>query len=159
AAAEKLGLAPAEWLFRRARVALARRELAQAADLLERVRAIVGDAPLLAHDLAYVHLLQGDYAACRDGVQPWLAPSRAGVVEQLEALQLLWLRAMHRLEALDEALAWARAQSAAGTLQPAAQGAASLIALDDEDFAAAREWADAALAADARQVEALVARG
>ncbi|HET8748664.1 MAG TPA: tetratricopeptide repeat protein [Ramlibacter sp.] len=159
ASAERLALDPAQWLFRRARLAIARRELVAAAGLLERLQAMVGEGPVLAHDLAYVRLLQGDFEACRAGVQPWLDVARAGGPEPLEALQVLWLRAMHRLQQLDEAVAWARAQLAAGTLQPHALGAASLIALDQEEFDAAREWADAALAVDAQQVEALVARG
>lgn len=159
--AERLGLDPAQWLFRRARVAIARRDLPQAAEVLERIRDIVGEHPVIAHDLAYVHLLQGDHEACRALIEPWVAPERAASLpaEQLQALQLLWLRAMHRLHLLEEAMAWTRAQRTAGILQPAAAGAASLVALDVEDFAAARSLADAALSADPTQVEALVARG
>lgn len=159
AAAERLALDPAPWQFRRAQLAIARRELAQAAELLEGLRAITGEGPVLAHDLAYVRLLQGDFEACRAVVQPWLEAARAGGPEQLGPLQLLWLRAMHRLQRLDEAMEWANARLAAGMLQPRALGAASLIALDQAQFDVAREWADAALAADAQQVEALVARG
>ena len=157
ASAERLGLAPAPWLFRRARIALARRALPQAAELLARARESAGDHPVLAHDLGCVHLLQGAFEACVEVVRPWLEaplpPRQSG------PLQLLWLRAMHRLQRGEEALAWAQAQAAAGTLQPAARGAASLLAVDQEDFDLAREWADAALAADPQQVEALVARG
>jgi tetratricopeptide (TPR) repeat protein len=158
ATAERLGLDAAQWMFRRARIAMARRELATAADLLREVRTLAGEHPAIAHDLAYVHLLQDDAQACREAVQPWLAAC-ADAPDQLEALQLLWLRAMHRLHALDEAMEWAQARVADGTLQPRAAGAASLIALDLEAFAAAREWAELALAADPQQVEALVARG
>jgi tetratricopeptide (TPR) repeat protein len=158
AAGERLADDPSPWLFRRARSAIARRELATAAALLERLRAAMGDDPVVVHDLASVRLLQGRFEDTAALVQPWLAAPRLPA-EHVQALQLLWLRAMHRLQRLDEALDWARAQSEAGTVQPAALGAASLIALDQEDFAAARAWADAALAADARQPEALVARG
>ncbi|MEJ8837145.1 tetratricopeptide repeat protein [Ramlibacter sp. AN1133] len=157
--AERLQLDAAQWMFRRARIAIARRELSRAADLLESVGSVAGDHPVLAHDLGYVHLLQDNAQACRDIVQPWLEASLGDAPEQRGALQLLWLRAMHRLQELDEAMAWAKAQAAAGTLQPKAAGAASLIALDLEEFAEAREWADAALAAEPEQVEALVARG
>jgi Flp pilus assembly protein TadD len=140
---------------------MARRELPRAADLLQRLRANTGDHPVVAHDLAYVHLLQGAFETCRETVEPWLDPGRDSKLppEQTQALQLLWLRAMHRLQRLDEAMQWARDQALAATLQPAALGAASLIALDLEDFAGARDFADAALAAQPRQVEALVARG
>jgi Tfp pilus assembly protein PilF len=158
--AERLAGAGAPWLFRRARIALVRRELPRAAELLSRARELAGDHPVLAHDLASVQLLQGAFEDCLQTVQAWLEPARAAELDaaQLQALQLLWLRALHRLGRGGEALAWAKAQAAAGTLQPAACGAASLVAVDHEDFAAAREWADTALAADPRQVEALVAR-
>jgi tetratricopeptide (TPR) repeat protein len=161
AAAERLGLEPAPWLFRRARMAIARRDLAQAADLLEQVHASAGDHPLVAHARAHVHLLQGEFEACLALVEPWLDAGRSAGLpgEDLQALQLLRLRAMHRLHRLDEAMAWARAQSDAGLLLPAARGAASLIAVDLADFATAREWASTALAVDPRQVEALVALG
>jgi len=147
----------AAWLFRRSRIAIARRELPQASELLERLRNTAGDQPVLAHDLAYVRLLQGEFESCRATVQPWLEREQAG--EHRASLQVLWLRAMHRLGRGDEALEWARARVAAGTLEPAARGPASLIALDLEDFVLARDWADRALAADPRQAEALVARG
>jgi len=159
AAAERLALDPAQWQFRRAQLAIARRELGRAAELLEQLRQAGGDHPVLAHDLGYVRLLEGDFESCRAVVQPWLEAARTGGWQQLEPLQLLWLRAMHRLQRLDEAMEWANTQVVAGTLQPRALGAASLIALDQEAFDAAREWADAALAADPQQVEALVARG
>lgn len=160
-AAQRLAPDAAQWLFRRARIALARRDLPRAADLLQRLRADMGNHPVLAHDLAYVHLLQGAFESCRETIEPWLDADQASELppEQSQALQLLWLRAMHRLQHLEEAMNWARRQMTAGTLQPAGCGAASLIALDLEDFTTARELSDAALAADPRQVEALVARG
>jgi Flp pilus assembly protein TadD len=158
--ARRLGLDPQEWKFRSARLAIARRELDQAAELLQQLGAGAANDPVLAHDLAHVRLLQGQFEACRSLVEPWIGDDRAGelTTEQLQALQVLWLRAAHRLGSLPEALDWAKAQAAAGTLQPAARGAASLIAVDIDEFAAAGELADAALAADGWQVEALVAR-
>lgn len=157
--AERLALDRAEWGFRRARLAIARRDLDEAAQLLEDLAARHGPHPVLAHDLAYVRFLQGDYAGCRALVQSWLADGAPPLpAEHLEPLQVLWLRAAHRLHALDEALEWARARRDAGTLQPAAQGVASLIAVDDDDFDAALVLSQAALAADPAQLEALVAR-
>ena len=160
AAADALPGDTAPWLFRRARIAIARRELARAADLLQSLRQLAGRHPVLDHDLGYVHLLQGDALACRELVQPWLHGDSATVdPEALAALQLLWVRALHRLQALDELMEWARAQADAGALAARAQGAASLVAIDTEDFAVARAWADTALAVDPQQPEALLARG
>jgi tetratricopeptide (TPR) repeat protein len=162
AAAEALGLEPAAWTFRRARLCIVQRKLADATRLLHRVQAIVGEHPGVAHDLAYVHLLQGDYPACRALLAPWLADD-AGAAEDiapetLEAVQVLWLRASHRLQLLEQAWAWLEQQLARGLLRPAGCGVASLIALDLERFDAARALADRALADRPLQLEALVAR-
>lgn len=158
--AEQLVVDPTEWTFRRARLAIARRDLPTAAQLLERLAADQGPHPVLAHDLAYVRLLQGDFAACRATLEPWIASGVATLPPaQQQALQVLWLRAQHRLDHLEEAIQWSHAQERSGALSWAAQGVASLIALDAGDHEAAQRWADTALLVDASQHEALVARG
>jgi Flp pilus assembly protein TadD len=94
---------------------------------------------------------------------PWidadLPPSAVEAGEAREALQALWLRACHHSGQLQNAWAWIGKQDAAGLLGAAARGVASLIAFDLEHLDAARSLADAALAADGEQLEALVARG
>jgi tetratricopeptide (TPR) repeat protein len=162
ATAERLAPAAPDWRLRRAHLCLATGELAQAAELLEALRAACGPDPVLLHDLAHVRLLQGDARACHALLQPWMEPDEAtsGMTrEQRAMLQLSWLRACHRLDRLEEGWAWARREQAAGTLHPAAAGAASLMAADLEQYDAARPLAQAALAADADQPEALVALG
>lgn len=159
--AQALGADDAAWTVRHAHVRLARRELGTAAELLESARLAAGDHPALAHDLAFIHFLQGAFGACRTVLRPWVAADALGFAgtEQAAAVQVLWLRACHHAGALEEALAWACAMHAAGSLQPEAQGVASLIALDADDFTQARALADAALAQLPAQPEALVARG
>jgi tetratricopeptide (TPR) repeat protein len=161
--AERRALDPTGWMFRRARLCIARKDLDHAAELLERVRERAGDQPVLAHDLAYVRLLQGDFAGCRSLLQPWLhagrdEPADTGAPDVQEAVQVLWLRATHHLHQLDEAWEFVSAKNGVGDLRPAAQGVASLIAVDRGDFQAARSLADAALAVAGGPVEALVAR-
>lgn len=162
-AAEALGGDRTQWTFRRARLAIARRDLAGAAALLEGLQRELGEHPAIVHDLAYVRMLQGDLAACRSLLQPWMECRKTDVQGPAEAavqtaLQVLWLRALHRLQLLQEAVDWAREQAESGGLHAPAKGVASLIALDLGDFAAALDWSDAALEADPRQMEALVAR-
>lgn len=162
ASADRHALDPAQWTFRRARLCIAGRQLGQAAELLEQLRASAGDQPVLAHDLGYVRLLQGDPAGCRDVLRPWLrAPGAADAAARGDgidgALQVLWLRATHRLGELEEAWGFARELEAAGRLQPAARGVASLVAVDRGDFQAARAWSGRALAEGGDQPEALVA--
>lgn len=159
--AERLALDRAEWVFRGARLAIARRDLAHAALLLESLLESGGPHPVVAHDLAYVRLLSGDLEGARDLLAAWVDPAAADGLPpaQQQALQVLWLRAQHRLQAVDAAVEWVRARHEAGALQPAAQGVASLIAYDAGELDLARDLAAAALAADPAQVEALVASG
>lgn len=113
--------------------------------------------PVLNHDLAFAALQLGRFdegLACLESV---ISPVSA---EQALApsTQLLWLRLLHRCRRLAEAMAWAKARWACGTLDPRAAGVASLIALDAADFEISLRWADAALGSGAEQLEALVAR-
>jgi Flp pilus assembly protein TadD len=157
-AAQRLRLDPATWMFRRSRLAIARGELDVAAMLLEQLRSCEPPRAAIDHDLAHVRLLQGDGPACCALVQPWL--ERAGTLapEELQAVQVLWVRALHAQERLDEAWDWVRQQEGAGRLLPAARGVASLLAVDLDELEAADALADAALASDPTQADALVAR-
>lgn len=161
AAAGALGLDAPDWAFRHARLCIAERKLEQAAALLQRVQTEREDAAVI-HDLAYVRLLQDQPRECRHLLAPWLgagAPAGSETpLQTLEALQVLWLRAIHRLNLLQEGWDWVVDSLADGRLQPAAKGVASLLALDLDRFADARALADAALAVSPRQVEAMVAR-
>lgn len=148
-----------DWTFRRARLAIARRDLSAAAGLLAGLRGAGGDHPAVVHDLAYVHLLRGEFDACRRLLAPLLEEGATPPQAERQALQVLWLRALHRLGELDAAWSWVEQQRAARALDHAAQGVASLVALDLGDFDNAKALADAALAKDATQFEALVARG
>lgn len=156
AAAEDLDSDRAAWTFRRARVCLVQRKLPEAAQLLDDLLAVADEHPGLVHDRAYVAFLEGDDVQAR----ALLAPALEGPAgpEERAALQQLWLRATHRLGLVREGWAWAQEQRARGALAPEAQGVASLLAVDADDFLAARELADAALAGAAPPLEAVVAR-
>jgi Flp pilus assembly protein TadD len=156
--ADRLAPGAPEWQLRRAQLCIARGDLAQARTLLEELRRSTGEHPAVVHDLAYVHLLSGDPAAARALLQPWIEQRmpHAGIPQEL--LQALWLRACHHLGLMQEAWEWTQRAQAARALQPAAAGVASLIALDLDQLDLARTLADAALAADAGQAEALVTR-
>jgi hypothetical protein len=94
AAARQLSINGTEWTFRRARLCIARRQLAEAGVLLEQLRGEAGDHAVLAHDAAYVRLLQGDPDGAGTLLQPWvdkLAVSPEVPREQREALQVLWV--------------------------------------------------------------------
>lgn len=156
ARAQALRLDPTGWAFRQARLCIVKRELGRGASLLESLSATEGPHPVLAHDLAYVRLLQQDFEGCRLLLQPWL--ERDLPTADAEAIQVLWLRAAHALGAVQDAWDWARQRDAAGTLQPLARGVASLLAVDAGDFAKAQLLADSTLAMHPMLPEALVAR-
>jgi Flp pilus assembly protein TadD len=74
------------------------------------------------------------------------------------AIQVLFLRVLHRLAEFDFALETAQGLEQSGVLAPAAAGVASLIAIDHDELGLARQWAQRALRADPMQIEALVTR-
>lgn len=155
AAASRLRLDPPGWAFRLARLCIVRRELERGGALLQQLAAAEGPHAVLAHDLAYVRLLQGEFEASCALLDDWVARD---LEPQLQAaVQALWLRAMHRAGRVQEAWRWVRQQDAP-RMPAAVRGVASLLAVDADDFAAARALAEAALAAQALQPEALVAR-
>lgn len=163
-AASEQGFDEPEWEFRRAQLCTSRRDLVGAATSLENLLSRGATQPAVVHDLAYVRLLQRDFAGCRALLAPWMEHASPDASQKLpadveEAVQVLWLRAMHHLQHLEEAMAWARRQHEGGALHAAAKGVASLVALDLGDFGTARSFADAALYAGSYLPEAMVARG
>ncbi|MDB5842113.1 MAG: Tetratricopeptide 2 repeat protein [Herminiimonas sp.] len=126
-------------------------------DLLARSPVPAGFMHTVLHNLAYIDYRREEYAA---GAQ-----RLASLMEESEpppshaALQLLWLRILHRLGDLARACRWTAAAESSGALAPQAAGVASLIAVDAADLAAARRWSNIALNANAftpRSIEALV---
>lgn len=159
-AAAEAGLDGGPWELRRAHLCIAKGDLDDALALLERLRAELGDHPVLVHDLAHVGFLRGDYKGTCDLLVPWLqgdAGAASLTVEVRQAMQVLWLRALHRQHRLENAWAWVQDERANATLLPQAAGVAALVAVDRSDFASAQTLADEALRSDPAQLEALVA--
>jgi len=103
-------------------------------------------ASVVAHNLAFIDFQLGAYPACIARLEPWVtAPPQPGDAST-SALQQLWLRALHRAGELTRAMVWAAQAEQAGGLDPMAAGIAALIAIDEEDFAAAQRWCRAAQA-------------
>ncbi|MCG2594963.1 hypothetical protein LZ009_19465 [Ramlibacter sp. XY19] len=152
-AGQRSAPAPVPWLWRHARLAIAQRAFDAAAASLDQLQSLVGPDAAVTHDRAYVHFLQQDFAACRALLAPWVAG--AATHEHRDALHALWLRATHAAGLVQEAWDWVIARRP--ELGPAAQGVASLLAVDVGDFAAAKALADGALAGGTSH-EALVAR-
>lgn len=153
-----LGLQDAPWSFRRARLALLRGDWEAACALLEALQAATGPHPALAHDLGFARLQRGDASGCRDAVQPWCPPAPAGEDDDPRtACAALWLQALHRLGALDQAWDWLQCGPQPGAMPPRIAGVASLLAVDRGDFTQARQLSALALGAHPQLPQALVA--
>jgi len=146
--------APA-WRFRLASLRIAQRRLGEARTLLEGLRSESMRHPSVDHNLAYVALLEGDFAACAQWLAPWMADA-GSAGREAAAIEALWLRAAHGAGQLREAWEWAE-QRGLANLGPAAAGVASLIAIDLSKIDAAEQLSATALRADPSQAEALVA--
>lgn len=160
--AREQGYSTPAWTFRAVNLLLARKRPQDARDLLLELQVAQGEHPAVAHNLAYCDFIQGDYAACSQRLRPWVDGTEPLPVPldvpQLAALQVLWLRAMHRQTLLDEAWAWVQAQLERNNLSAPAAGVASLLAVDADHMESVKVLAEAALAQDPLQMEALVAR-
>lgn len=146
------------WALRRAHIAIAGGDWPAALQALDAAEEGLGPLPAIAHDRAWVLFRQDDFDGCTQPLESWLQPAAGCEDATLEAIQSLFLRALHRARRLDAALTWAGEQRGVGKLQPGAAGVASLVALDRDDFAGAKAFADAALAGPQPPPEALVAR-
>lgn len=143
------------WRFRQSSLHIARRELDQARAVLGALQQEGLRHPLIAHNLARLASIEGDFGACLEILRPWV-DSEAGRSDS--ALQMLWLRALHRLERFNEAWQWARQRLTEGSLSPHAAAVASLVAIDVADLEAALALSQQALDAGEPPLEALVAR-
>lgn len=139
--------------------------LAVLAALAQAPSAPPGFDRVVLHNLAFIEFRRGEHAACIERLAPVLertagtAPATDTLTATDLALQVLWLRALHHDGQLERAMAWAQQAEAQGALGTQAAGAASLVALDAADFAAAQRWSERSLreaGSSAPPVEALV---
>ncbi len=117
---------------------------------------------ILLHNLTYIDFQQGDYAACVLRLASRLDAHEntgKGIEPVNPALEMLWLRALHRVGELSRAILWTKSMAQAGQLSPRTAGIASLIALDGGELKLAQQWANLALDRATEQdqpIEALV---
>jgi Flp pilus assembly protein TadD len=143
------------WKFREATLHIAKKNLDEAWDILQELQLEIGASPALIHNLAYIVFCRQRYTECCELLRPLV---EADVHSIDSSVQVLWLRTLHRLTLIDEALAWCEPLIAAGTLAPAAAGIASLICIDAAQFERAQKLSEQALKQEPQQMEALVAR-
>ncbi len=149
---------PLAWRLREGDFWLAQQRYDEAQEVLEALAQTPsppsGFSEVLLHNLAFIELRRGRYAACISRLAPELE-SQAGAERgsgegtqphaATRALQQLWLRALHHDGQIDRAMTWARQAEQQHSLDVQAAGIASLIAVDASDFASAQRWSTASL--------------
>jgi len=149
------------WRLRAGEVSLAQLNWKDAEVMLDAVRhdATASQAVSLAaeHQLAELMLHTGrpDQGLALLSGQ---LETAGGDAEVAPATQVLWLRLLHRVSRLQDAVDTAHRWEDLGLLSPPAAGVASLAALDLDLADSAERWADQALQTGHRQFEALIAR-
>lgn len=174
--AQALQLDALAWQLREGDFWLARQDYEQALTVLDSLNAVPNPPPgfrdVLLHNLAYIDLKRDRLADCIERLAPVLEAQSSKASDPasvdgtqpsvaVRALQQLWLRALHREGQFDRAMAWSVDAEQKGRIDTQAAGVASLIAIDAEDFAAARRWAALSLADGSpndRPTETLVAQ-
>ena len=144
------------WQFRASNLYLAQGRLQDAQAVLISLEELQGPHPAIIHNLAFICFQKNDFAGALELLGNVL-DNVGHTVQDISQLQVLWLRCMHRLLRLEEALEYALQQQKVNRLSDQAAGIASLVAVDLGNMELAATWARQALASNPEQVEALVA--
>ncbi|CAM3548888.1 Tetratricopeptide repeat protein [Paracidovorax anthurii] len=139
-----------DWALREADFWLAQSDFPRAEQVLHGLQGLPGQPPAFAdavlHNLAFIDFQQGRHAACAERLAPRMEAQAQGHVEAgSSALDVLWLRALHRAGDMVRATQWAQAMDRRAGLSARAAGVASLAALDAEQIGDATRWSAMAL--------------
>ena len=119
-----------------------------------RSRARPRERATLIHDLAYVELQLGEYGSALERLAPLIEHGPTSDA----AIEVTWLRLLHRAGEMERALEWLKHRERDGVLNGASAGIGSLIALDAADYEASLRWAEVSLQEASCPPEAYVAR-
>ena len=118
--AQALGLGRLDWLLREAHWLLAQQRWREADALLLQHEAALADSPrhatTLAHDMAYIALREGRAAEGLARLQS-VIDSVAPPLQIDAAIEITWLRLLHRAGALRQAMEWLLQREARGALR------------------------------------------
>ncbi|ROZ63178.1 tetratricopeptide repeat protein [Ramlibacter sp. WS9] len=138
---------------RRGNVLIAQGELAQAAQVFAKLLQQTPDANI-AFNLALVYFRQGDYTQALATLEPYIAAD-----DVAPAAVTLFARTLHHLGEVSQAVAFVERHMPRCSGDTDFLAAASLLYLDNDQLDEAQRLSDAALAAGARPLEALVVSG
>lgn len=145
------------WKFRASNLYIAQSRFHDAQAILLDLQQEQGSHPAIIHNLAFILFQQNEFAGATDLLDTVVKAEAGTKLEDISQPQVLWLRCMHRLLKLDEALAYVIEQESAQRLSAQAAGVASLIAVDSGRIDLATSWAIRALTVEPEQIEALIA--
>ncbi|MFZ6876365.1 tetratricopeptide repeat protein [Undibacterium sp. Di27W] len=152
-----IGVDASAWQFRCTNLYIAQGRYAEAEAILQDLQQHQGKNLAISHNMAFIRFQQVDYEAALAVLDAVIDIEASTAVEEVNELQVLRFRCMHRLLKLDEAVAYAIHLEKIQHLSAEAAGVASLIAVDAGQLDLAANWARLALAIVPEQVEALVA--
>jgi len=97
---------------------------------------------VVRHKLASIAFMRGDDAGCVAWLSPLLEVDGVAntAAQGGRALEILWVRALHRSCAADRLHRWVAQLDARGLLDPAVAGVASLARVERGDVASAKRW-------------------
>jgi tetratricopeptide (TPR) repeat protein len=134
------------WTLRRSDWYLAQQRWDEAATHLKRLLAEDSRSVLfqsiVRHKLASIAFMRGDDAACVAWLSPLLEAEGVAIAlpQGFRAVEILWVRALHRSGATDRLHRWAAQLDARGELDAGVAGVASLACWERRDLALARRW-------------------
>jgi len=134
------------WILRRSDWYLAQQRWDEAATHLHGVLDHEATTSLfqtvVRHKLASIAFMRGDDAGCVAWLSPLLEVDGVAntATQGGRALEILWVRALHRSRATDRLHRWVAQLDARGLLDPAVAGAASLASAELGDLASAKRW-------------------
>jgi len=152
----ELGRDPNAWRFREAHLRMAQRRFEEAEQLLLNLKRQMEPHPAVSHNLAFIAALRGDYQASFNELQPWTGAEPTVAIDP--AIQVLWLKSLHHLGKLEQAMQWVDQRLPLAMLTPAALGVASLIAIDADQTIKAKQLAELALQGGDAGLETLLSR-
>ncbi|SFD93313.1 hypothetical protein [Paracidovorax konjaci] len=138
------------WALRGAEYLLARGEMQRASESLAGLQTLPNQPPAFTdavlHNLAFIDFQEGRHAACVARLARRMDASHAS--DTLDAMDVLWLRALHHAGEPERATRWAAQREQRSALNGRAAGVASLAALDAGQSAEAVRWSLQNLAGD-----------
>lgn len=143
-----------QWRLQESNLHIARRQYDLADALLTQLENETGPHPAIAQNHGFIAMQQNQPERCMEHLQRWCEVAATTTLDP--GMQSLWLRCLHHLGRLEEALEWAQMRVQAQHLAQEAAAVASLIALDADQLPLAQAWSTQSLSSGHVSLENLL---